>query len=107
MIQNISNSSYEDLDEPSLVNYVSPICQKNLDRIIRVRNIMKKGMDQPNDNLGIEDLKKFKDQRRENDQELLLALKNLGPPSFLKTSFKSSTIERYNVVNGKFFGCPS
>lgn len=90
-----------------MINYVSPISQKNLDRIIRVRNIVKTGKDLLNDNLGIEDLKKFKEQRRQNDQELLLALKSLGPPSFLKTQFKTTTISKYNVVNGKFFGCPA
>jgi hypothetical protein len=90
-----------------MINFVSPISEKNLDRIIRVRNIMKTGKDLLNDNLGIEDMKNFRKQRQVNDQELILALKTLGPPSFLKTRFKSTTVSRYNVVNGKFFGCPA
>jgi hypothetical protein len=35
----------------------------------------------------------------------MLTLKSLGPPSFLKTRFKNTTIEKYKVVNGKYFGC--
>lgn len=53
----------------------------------------------------MENIVKFKEERRANDNELILTLKKLGPPSFLKTTFKKHTIERYKIVNGKYFGC--
>ena len=107
MIHDISNGSYEEIKiEKDSFNLISTLInRKNMERIIRVRSIMKTGTDVDNNNLGIEDMDKFKKHRHKLEQELSLALKHMGPPSFLKTNFKISTIEKYKVVNGKFFGC--
>ena len=104
MIENISNSSYEEINEKEEM-LRAMVNRKNLDRVIRVRNIVKKKIDFKNDHLGFGDIDKFKEQGRENDNQLILTLKSLGPPSFLKTRFKNTTIEKYKVVNGKYFGC--
>lgn len=69
-----------------------------------MRNIMKKRIDPSNDYLGMEDINKFKEQKRDNDNELIQTLQKMGPPSFLKTRFKKATLEKYKVVNGKYFG---
>jgi hypothetical protein len=66
---------------------------------------MKKKYDTQDDHLGMGDMVKFKEQRRNNDNELMLTLKSLGPPSFLKSKFKKDTIERYKIVSGRYFGC--
>jgi len=65
---------------------------------------MKKKVDTENDYIGIEDIAKFKETRRENDNELIKALKKLGNPNFLKTRFRSTTVQKYRSINGKFFG---
>ncbi len=105
MLENISNNSYETIELRDKEIVSSVINTKNLERIIRVRNILKKKMDSDDDFLGVQDVGKFKEQRRENDNELMMTLKSLGPPSFLKTKFRYKTIEKYKIVNGKYFGC--
>jgi len=79
--------------------------KKNLNRVIRVRNIVKYKTDKQNDHLGMDNINKFKEERRANDNEMLITLKKLGAPSFIKTKFKKETIYRYKVVNGNYFGC--
>lgn len=106
MIENISNDEYEDVNaEDKPLKSSNPVNIKNLERVIRVRNIIRKKIDLENDFLGIQDITKFKENRRENDNELMMTLKSLGPPSFLKTRFRNKTIEKYKIVNGKYFGC--
>jgi hypothetical protein len=104
MIDSLSNDSYEEIDQEKEVLSSNIINRKNLNRIVRVRNIVKKKYDPLQDYLGMEDIQKFKDDRRNNDNELIITLKHLGPPAFLKTKFKKRTIEKFKVVRGKYFG---
>jgi hypothetical protein len=105
MIEDISDDEYEDVNDTEVKLSKNLINKNNLNRIIRVRNIMKNKIDDRNDNLGMANIDKFKEERRVNDNELMKTLNKLGPPSFLKTRFKKETIDRYKMVNGKFFGC--
>jgi hypothetical protein len=86
-----------DTNEFNHVNY------NNLKRIIRVRNIVKHKRDLHIDNLQIGNLEKFKEEKRKDEGELVLALDILGPPSFIKTRFLSTTINKYKMLCGKFF----
>jgi hypothetical protein len=105
MLETISNSSYEEMNEKESTITSSLINLKNLRRVVRVRNILKSKKDPDNDFLGINNIGKFKEDKRQNDNELIMTLQNLGPPSFIKTRFKKDTIEKYKIVNGKYFGC--
>lgn len=78
----------------------SNVNMSNLNRVIRVRNILKgKHKD--------DDQHQYKGLNKENDDEIfkVLRLKKLGPPSFLKTNFKKETESKFRMLEGKFFGC--
>jgi len=72
--------------------------------VIRVRNIVKNGGDSYNENLGIEDRKKYLENRKKLEMECTLAISRLKPPGFLKSNFKNKTVEKFKCVNGKYFG---
>jgi hypothetical protein len=81
-------------------NYFS---HRNLKRIIKLRNILKYKVE--DENLAIFDIQKFKDQTKDNEKEAIIALQSLGPPSFVKLKFKSSTYDKFKRLSGKYFGC--
>jgi hypothetical protein len=89
--------------DPMEANEFNFVNHNNLKRIIRVRNIMKHKKDFHSDNIQINNLEKFKDEKRKDERELVLALDVLGPPSFIKTRFFSTTINKYRMLCGKFF----
>ncbi len=102
MIQNVSGS-YEEQDS---VDFISTYYNRNnLDRVIRVRNIIKNGHDIERDNVGLNEIQKIKNERAEADKIILSILKSVGPPSFMKTKFRLKTIEKYKNVSGRYFGC--
>ena len=91
---------YEDLElRGELFN------QKNLKRIIRVRNILKNRVDYENDHLNIENPNFLRDQNFEIDEKISKASLRSKPPSFLKSNFKGRTMHRWKCVNGQYFGC--
>jgi hypothetical protein len=108
MLQNISDDSYEDPQSNKKAIHSKNsklISKKNLERIIRVHEIVKNKIDKRNDFLGVQNMKKFREARMEMDENLVMVLKKLGTPSFLKTGFREKTMEKYKTVNGKYFGC--
>lgn len=90
-IENMIGGEYEDPEKESqnLFSY------KNLSRVIELRKIQK-GFNEE------EALDKNKKPNKEN--KVKLAILKLGIPSFLKTSFKNSTIARYKNIKGLNFG---
>ena len=42
--------------------------------------------------------------KKETEDNLYLAMHKLGPPAFLKKTFKRETIKKYKIVNGNYFG---
>jgi len=52
-------------------------------------------------------VQKFKENKRNIHFEIMNSLKDLGPPNFLKTKFKISTILKCKNVEGLFFGSSS
>jgi hypothetical protein len=78
---------------------------KNLERTIRLRSILKHKAD-PEENLGLSDLKKYREDRNDIAYLTSKSLSKLGLPSFIKKNFRVSTIQKYNVVNGNYFGVP-
>lgn len=73
----------------------------NLNRVIRVRNILK-GKHKDDD-----EKREFQGMQKESDEDILKVLRfqRLGPPSFLKTNFKKETEIKFKMLGGKFFGC--
>jgi hypothetical protein len=81
-------------------NYYS---HRNLKRIIKLRNILKYKVE--DENLAIIDIKKFKDETKDNEKQAILALQSLGPPSFIKKKFPSKTYDKFKRLSGRYFGC--
>jgi len=92
--------SYKDIDTTTK----SVINSNNLKRIISVNHIKKHKIDSNSDGLGIIDINKFKKNLRDSENITIKSLRKLGPPKFIKTRFKLSTIKEYNVYNGNYFG---
>ena len=77
---------------------------KNLDRVVRLRGIQKTGKDFENNDFGLEVNEKIKEENNKVKNMLILTLEQLGPPKFIKSHFKSSTIRTYQTVSGNLFG---
>ena len=103
LIKDISYQEYDQfsLQDPSKIK--NGIHFNNLDRFIRVRNILKHGYDKKNDFLGFGDIKKFKQKKTDFDYKTLNSIKSMGPPHFLKTKFKLSTINKTKNIEGLYF----
>lgn len=100
MIENLAHSDYEKMKpKKNLINL------HNLNRVIRLRNIVKHKNDPVDDNFEFRKIEKFKENARIDNNKVIKALDKLGPPSFLKTKFKNETIRTFKVINGKYFGC--
>ena len=48
---------------------------------------------------------KLRQIKEETEDMLTLRLHKLGPPGFLKTKFRNQTVQKFQTVNGKYFGC--
>ena len=77
---------------------------KNLDRVVRLRGIQKTGKDFENNDFGLEVNEKNKEENNKVKNMLILTLEQLGPPKFIKSHFKSTTIRKYQTVSGNLFG---
>jgi hypothetical protein len=100
----MSEDQYEEFTKLGSMKIKNGVHLTNLARLIRVRNIVKNKFDKDNDFLGLDDPKRFKETKNKTDFELTCAMKNMGPPNFLKTKFQISTIEKCKNVDGLFFG---
>lgn len=103
MIKDLSFEEYEDFSRYGSMKIKNGVHVTNLDRVIRVRNIMKKGYDQKNDHLGFGDPKKYKENKTIIEFDSMISMKTMGPPNFLKRRFKISTIDKTKNINGLFF----
>lgn len=104
LIRDISDDEYEEFTKYGSMKIKNGVHEDNLKRLIRVRNIAKKKYDKESDNLGVGDPKFFKEMKLDADLDILYSMRNMGPPHFLKTKFKLSTIEKCKNVDGLFFG---
>lgn len=95
----MSEPEYEVIDD----DYGWLINQKNLNRFIRARHIVKRKFDVQH-NLEKGDLNKFKKERRKDEDNMIKVMSKLPPPSFLKTKFKTRTVEKFRIVNGHYMG---
>ncbi len=101
LIQNVSGH-YEEQDSDDFI--YTHYNRNNLNRVIRVRNILKNGHDKEIENIGINEIQILKNERAEADKYFLATLKSVGPPSFMKTKFRLKTMETYKNVSGRYFG---
>jgi hypothetical protein len=102
-IQKISTVEYQIMDE-SEIN-TGRINLHNLNKVVRLRNVIKNKMDPDSVDTDIKEPAKFKEMVEKNHDEVVKIMKKLGPPSFLKSKFKTATLNKFKVVNGKYFGC--
>jgi hypothetical protein len=103
----MSDDEYDDPAESKKSKDMNGVHLANLRRWIRVRDIMKNRYDKRVDYLEMDNPKKFKENKRNIHFEIMNSLKDLGPPNFLKTKFKISTISKCKNVEGLFFGSSS
>ena len=97
---NISLNNYEEIDLNDNQGIpTNDLNYNNLNRIIRVRDILK-----GNYKNGATK-EKINPKEDEEEMQKILRFQKLGPPSFLKTSFKKETMIKYKMLDGKFFGC--
>jgi hypothetical protein len=75
-----------------------------LDRVIRVRKILKKNIERTNEYMGVEEMETFNKLRKDDDINFIKSLSRIGIPTFMKKKFKKSTTEKYRIANGKYFG---
>ena len=101
MLSNISNKSYENVEEKQLIPEKN-VLVKNIPRLIRVRNINKYKTDRDENNLDIEELKRFLEIRKKNQQILNEGQKNLSPPRLLKSHFRTKTNDMIHMITGKY-----
>lgn len=97
--------SYENINFEDETKNLKLISHKNLEKVLRLRKILK---DQAHDEVDfflVSNASKLKELKNDNEDDFTLTLHRLGPPSFLKTKFKKDTMNMYKTVNGKFFGC--
>lgn len=96
---------YESIDFDEENQMKKCVYKKNLQRVIRLRNIMKKSINPLNKFMGAEDMDNFNKLKQDSeDIGLIKSFNRLGPPSFMKKQFKKTTVEKYKSVNGKYFG---
>jgi hypothetical protein len=102
-IQKISTVEYQIMDESEINN--GRINLHNLNKVVRLRNVIKHKIDPESVDTEIKEPAKFKNMVEKNQDEVVKIMKKLGPPSFLKSKFKTATLNKFKVVNGKYFGC--
>ena len=106
LICKIDSEPYEEKneDEKNFDSSKEPISFRNLQRIVRLKGIRKTGKDYENNDFGLEVNDKLKQEADETEDFLTLTIEQLGPPKFIKTVFKSTTLRKYQVVSGTLFG---
>ena len=106
LICKIDSEPYEEKneDEKNFDSSKEPISFRNLQRIVRLKGIRKTGKDYEKNDFGLEVNDKLKQEADENEDFLTLTIEQLGPPKFIKTVFKSTTLRKYQVVSGTLFG---
>jgi hypothetical protein len=103
LIHKISCVEYQSMGDSAINN--GRINMHNLSKVVRLRTVLKTKKDPEIDETEIQSPAKIKEMVQKNQDEVIKALKKLGPPSFLKNKFKTATLNRFKVVNGKYFGC--
>lgn len=88
----LKEEEYTNNSEGDTVNY------RNLQRVVKIKKILKKSLDSSINNK--------KKQLSQNEQDILLQMRKLGPPNFTKRAFKPKTIGKFNSANNTFFGLP-
>ena len=85
----------------------SSISIKNIERINRLRKIMKTIEDEGE--LGKNAMKpnKLKSEQKIQESKTLQKIKVLGIPRFIKTQFKPRTIKKYDELANNYFGLPA
>jgi len=97
--------SYEDMNNEEETNNLKRISHRNLEKVMRLRRILKNKANEEIDFFLVSHEPKLKEIKNETEDNFTLAMHKLGPPAFLKTKFKNETIKTYNIVSGKYFGC--
>lgn len=77
----------------------------NLQRKIKIYSIAKNNYDDENDDLILKNIPKLKRLIKESEEEVILQLKNYTP-IFMKTIFRSKTMNRFKAASGNNFGLP-
>ena len=88
----LKEEEYQNHSEGTTIN------TNNLRRIIKIRKILKRSLDDMNNTK--------KKQLSQNEQEILMSMGKLGPPSFTKKAFKPRTINKLKAASKTYFGVP-
>jgi hypothetical protein len=104
LILEIDCGRYENFHHYDNVIFKKNVSQKNIERTVRLRNIMKTKNDPRNDNLILYDVNEFKNQKRDIESQAAKIINKIGAPSFMKTRFKQATIQKFRVTAGNFMG---
>lgn len=88
----LKKEEYTNHSEGDTINY------RNLQRVVKIKKILKKSLDSSITNK--------KKKLSKNEQDILLQMRKLGPPNFTKRAFKPKTIGKFNSANNTFFGVP-
>ena len=97
---------YENVNEKEKVYDSSNglVSYRNLKRVIRLINIQKNGDDdEKKGNIKITP-NQIRKEKEQNAEKIILALNFLGPPKYIKSSFKGITLRKFQSVSGNFFG---
>ena len=95
---------YKEIEHDDVTSEVNKLNFENLKRIITLNNIKKYKINSDMNHLGIIDINKFKAKLRDCEQNLIKAVHILGPPKYIKSKFKISTIKKYYMHVGSYFG---
>ena len=91
-------------DENNYDSTREPISFRNLQRVLRLKAIQRSGKDYEENDYGLEINDKLRSESNDYEDMLTLSLEKLGPPKFLKTVFKTSTVRKFQTVSGNLFG---
>lgn len=78
----------------------------NLSRSIRLYKIMKTGEDEEREGNVVGSADFLRKEKVDLDNKMEVALKDIGPPKYLKRKFKKDTVDKYKAVCGEYFGVP-
>ena len=81
-------------------NVTKLLYSKNIERVVKVRDIMKRRKEVADDILDYEDLKTFKQKIKLEQNNIVKIMQRIGAPNYLKTKFKMGTILKYNNLSG-------
>ena len=78
----------------------------NLSRSIRLYKIMKTGEDEEREGNIVGSADFLRKEKNDLNNKMEVALKDIGPPKYLKRKFKKDTVDKYKAVCGEYFGVP-